>query len=1173
MLIASNIINISAMENHIMDQTVAISQFDFIKAHHPLMHKVLLKAEVFFYSDPDHTLVETRKFVELLVNWLAELKNLDFSEKPTLDLRIRMLDDALKLDSEFVHALHSIRKSGNKGAHEINVEHREALKALSLSYKVAQWLDMAITNQTDYVLKEYQRPVDPSLKTQEMQQELLELRGQLKSSKEKQSILQEIKQKNDLLQAENDHLKEQQQVEAFQTHAYVESLQQQIQELENLTTTIALPQITASQIELANQSFELSEAETREIIDAQLRQAGWEVNTKELTYAKGIRPVEGRNIAIAEYPTLLNGKEGQADYVLFAGLTPIAVVEAKKQNRMVVSALAQAERYSQGFQINGSMQAAFEIDKNADKQAWQVSDKVYYVPFVYSCNGRPYSQRLADESGIWFRDVRHASNINQRLQGFHSPTGLHDKLNRDLKAAHDYFDKTEILPFNDREYQREGIKAVERAIQAGKTRCLLAMATGTGKTRLANGLIYRLLNSKRFKRILFLVDRSSLGTQAHDEAFAANIITQNQTLAQIYTVSPLGSAFDTDSQLHVATVQSLVNRLFKSDNPLPVDFFDCIIIDEAHRGYSLDKEMTEGEESIRDASQYLSTYKRVLEYFDATLIALTATPALHTTDIFGRPVFTYSFTRAVEEGFLVNYESPIRYITHLSQAGIEIPAGTAVAVDKKIDLVELQDDMAFDVADFNRSVINESFNQVICQQLINDLNPLGDAKTLIFCVTDRHADQVCLLLNQLFKEKYGLDWNNDLVQKITGSIDNPADSIQRFKKSKAPNIAVTVDLLSTGIDVPEICNLVFMRKVRSRVLFEQMLGRATRLCKEIGKTEFKIYDAVDIFSTMEEVSTMKPIAVRPNIPLKQIIAELEDDELIEKARAVAVANPDGVKRTQADLLLDQLVQKVNRIVTKAEKYKYHPQQQQLRNTLEQIKSKLGVESSQLPQMLYKQGLDATRAWLKQNSAILEASLGAIQTAIGSVEFPIISIEEDHLIERIVDTNHKRPVDYLQQFEDFVQSQLNQHAAIKAIVTRPSDLTRQDLRELDNLLSSQGFNQNQISQAVSGNVSNQTYAAQTISIIRRAALGEEATTVEERYQRALTNILQKRAWNDTQIKWLERLTKFIAQEVIVDKDMVYHQFAKDGGIKRLSKLLESDVESLIEDISSSLWDAA
>ena len=141
------------MENHIMDQTVAISQFDFIKAHHPLMHKVLLKAEVFFYSDPDHTLVETRKFVELLVNWLAELKNLDFSEKPTLDLRIRMLDDALKLDSEFVHALHSIRKSGNKGAHEINVEHREALKALSLSYKVAQWLDMAITNQTDYVTR------------------------------------------------------------------------------------------------------------------------------------------------------------------------------------------------------------------------------------------------------------------------------------------------------------------------------------------------------------------------------------------------------------------------------------------------------------------------------------------------------------------------------------------------------------------------------------------------------------------------------------------------------------------------------------------------------------------------------------------------------------------------------------------------------------------------------------------------------------------------------------------------------------------------------------------------------------------------------------------------------------------------------------------------------------
>src|SRR5690606_36283974 len=219
-----------------------------------------------------------------------------------------------------------------------------------------------------------------------------------------------------------------------------------------------------------------------------------------------------------------------------------------------------------------------------------------------------------------------------------------------------------------------------------------------------------------------------------------------------------------------------------SDSPLPIDFYDCIIIDEAHRGYNLDKEMTEGEESIRDEAQYLSTYKRVLEYFDATLIGLTATPALHTTEIFGKPVFTYSFTRAVEEGYLVNYDKPIRYITKLSQAGTDIPQGTSVQVmtnatgQKSTAL--LQDDMAFDVADYNRRVIAPEFNKVICQALGDDLNPLGDEKTMIFCVTDRHADQVVLLLNDVFKEKYGKDWNNDAVVKITGNADQPSKLVE-----------------------------------------------------------------------------------------------------------------------------------------------------------------------------------------------------------------------------------------------------------------------------------------------------------------------------------------------------------------------------------------------------------
>ena len=1146
------------------------------------MHTTLVKAEALYDAYPEYTVVETRKFAELLVNLIGEKLKLDFITKPrpTLDERIKLISSKVTLDSEFLEALKILRLTGNQGAHEHNVRHQDALKALSFSYKLAQWLDMLITqNVNQYVWKEYQRPQDPDIKKQEIEYKISELQQQLQKSKDKQVIHQQIQEQNQALAEENARLKQVQITEAAKSQELIEMLQKQIEALEAQPPLELLANISNDQIQVAQKNFELSERETREIIDAKLKQAGWEVDTQKLTYRKGIRPIEGKNLAIAEYPTVLNGQNGFADYVLFAGLTPIAVVEAKKQNRLVNAALSQAERYSQGFQIEVPMKAAFELDpqQKQTQKPWHNMDKTYYVPFVYSSNGKAYSHRLIEEGGIWFRDVRDPSYISHALQGFHTPKGLLDKLTRNIKKADDYLETTEILPFNDRQYQREGIKAVENAIQRGQKRCLLAMATGTGKTRLANGMIYRFLQSKRFKRILFLVDRTSLGNQAYDDSFAVNVITQGKTLTQIFTVAELGSNYDENTNLHLATVQSLVARLFNSEEPLPIDFFDCIIIDEAHRGYNLDKEMTEGEESIRDAKQYLSMYKQVLEYFDATLIALTATPALHTTDIFGPPVFTYSFTRAVEEGYLVNYEHPIRYLTQLSQAGIHISAGTSVEVlprnSSQSNIAELPDDMEFDVSDFNRTVINEEFNRVIAHALAEDLDPFSDAKTLIFCVTDRHADEMKILLDQAFRTKYGDKWQNDLVLKITGSIDKPKAAIERYKKSKYPNIAITVDLLSTGIDVPQICNLVFMRQVRSRVLFEQMLGRATRLCKEIGKTEFRIYDAVNIFDVFQNVNTMKPLVVRPHISITQLIRELLDDNLVEKASSIAIDSTDGVKRTQADVLLDELVQKVNRIVTKAEKYKHHPQQTELRKALADMEAKFGVESNKLPQMLYTQGLEATRDWLKQNSSIFETSLSNIQTALGSVDLPIISDAQDGLVERIVDVDHKRPVDYLQQLTDLLSGQLNQHAAIKAVTTRPSDLSREDLREVDKVLSSEGFTSSEISNMLPSHASNQTYAAQVISVIRRASLGEEPLTVEERYQRGLNKILQKRDWTPAQKKWLERLTKFIAQEVIVDKNMVAQQFAKDGGTKRLSKLLDSDVEILIDEIASSIWEAA
>jgi type I restriction enzyme R subunit len=182
--------------------------------------------------------------------------------------------------------------------------------------------------------------------------------------------------------------------------------------------------------------------------------------------------------------------------------------------------------------------------------------------------------------------------------------------------------------------------------------------------------------------------------------------------------------------------------------------------------------MTEGEVALREQSQYLSSYRRVLDYFDAVKIGLTATPAKHTSDIFGKPVYTYSYREAVADDWLIDHEPPIRYQTLLSQKGIHFAKGETVESINlstgEIEAATLDDEMSFELDSFNKRVINEDFNRVICEQLAKELDPLGEEKTMIFCATDAHADMVKRLLSDAFKDMYGDSWNQAAVEKITG---------------------------------------------------------------------------------------------------------------------------------------------------------------------------------------------------------------------------------------------------------------------------------------------------------------------------------------------------------------------------------------------------------------------
>ena len=197
---------------------------------------------------------------------------------------------------------------------------------------------------------------------------------------------------------------------------------------------------------------------------------------------------------------------------------------------------------------------------------------------------------------------------------------------------------------------------MENALINGKHKVLLTMATGTGKTRVALGIIYRLIKSKKYNRILFVVDRASLGEQAND-TFKNTKIEDQYTLSQLYDIKDLDSKFpEHDTKVHIVTVQGLIKRvLFPNDeNYLSVGDYDCIVVDEAHRGYILDRVPTEEEALIRDEKEYQSKYRNVIEYFDADKIALTATPALHTYEIFGNPVYEYSYRQAVLDLSLIH---------------------------------------------------------------------------------------------------------------------------------------------------------------------------------------------------------------------------------------------------------------------------------------------------------------------------------------------------------------------------------------------------------------------------------------------------------------------------------------------------------------------------------------
>ena len=893
--------------------------FGFLARYDATLASVAGLAERYFPDDPITCLMKLRQFGELLAQQLAARAGVfaDIDERQS-DLLGRLQRDTA-YPRDVIDLFHDLRRVGNEAVHQHRGDHATALAGLKVARQLAIWFHHSFGDRA-FRAGPFQPPRSPSDPAASLRDELARLRAEHTASLSAadaaaQAAAQAEEARRSAEQRAQIQAEERAVWEALatETEARLLALQDELARIQ--AASVAQPaalQLIVSAAAEAAQAIDLDEQATRTLIDGRLRARGWEADTPTLRHAAGSRPVAGRNRAIAEWPTA----NGPADYALFVGLTCVGIVEAKRSRRNVAGALDQAARYSKGFLPEpGIVLPAGSPWLTVSGSAAEPS---YRVPFLFATNGRPYLKQLETQSGIWHRDARHPTNRPRALVDWPTPEGLKATLDIDRAAASTALT---ALPFDFafglRDYQMRGIQAVEAALaDDGRRALLLAMATGTGKTKLAVALLYRLLHTRRFRRVCFVVDRTALGDQAKD-AFTTTRIVSARTFADIFGLKVLGDVVpETDTKVHICTIQGLVKRVLFAPAPEeapPIDQYDLLLVDECHRGYTLDREMSDAELGFRSEDDYVSKYRRVIEHFDAVRIGLTATPALHTTEIFGRPIFTYRLREAVIDGWLVDQEPPIRIETELSRDGIHFPKGGELplldSLSGTIDLTTAPDDLGFEVESFNRRVVTEAFTRVICEQLAAHIDPADPGKTLIFAASDAHADMVVSLLGAAMEARHGPQ-DEALIRKITGSIDRPGAMIRRFRNDPLPKIAVTVDLLTTGIDVPKIVNLAFLRRVNSRILYDQMIGRATRLCPEIGgpgidKESFRVFDAVRQSDAIGNLTEMKPVVVNPDLSFTQLLDELAQ-----------VTDPDQLALIR-DQLLVRLRQRIKRLTPQA----------------------------------------------------------------------------------------------------------------------------------------------------------------------------------------------------------------------------------------------------------------
>ena len=654
------------------------------------------------------------------------------------------------------------------------------------------------------------------------------------------------------------------------------------------------------------------EQKARDNIDALLRQAGWVVQS-----ANKIDLNDGLGQAVREYQTDI----GPADYVLFVDKKAVGVIEAKREEEG--QRLTAHEPQTEGYATA--------------KLKW-VNNKEP-LPFLYESTGIITR----------FTDGRDPKPRSREVFCFHRPETLKEWLSRgnSLRARLHHIpplnpNKLPAKELRLRDCQEIAITNLEESFKADRPRALIQMATGAGKTYTAITSIYRLLKHAHGKRILFLVDTKNLGEQAEQEMMSYVPIDDNRKFTELYNVQRLKSSFVAkDSQVCISTIQRLYSilkdtpldetaeeinpaELKQPKTPMPVvynekvppEFFDFIFIDECHRSiYNL--------------------WQQVIDYFDASLIGLTATPDNRTYGFFKKNVVSdYSHEKAVADG--VNVGNEVYVIeTQITQAGGIIPAHIQVERREKLTRKkrwELQDeDEAYSATQLDRNIVNPDQIRTVIRTFRDKLPEIFPGrkevpKTLIFAKTDSHADDIIQTVREEFDER------NAFCKKLTYKTEeDPKSVLQQFRNEYYPRIAVTVDMVATGTDVKPLECLLFMRDVKSRNYFEQMKGRGTRTLdiddlRKVtpsavsAKTHYVIVDAIGVTRSLKTAS--QPLITKPTVPLKdlamQVMMGATDEDTVSSlagrlARLNKQLDPDDQRRIREAAGGMELTQLVGRL--------------------------------------------------------------------------------------------------------------------------------------------------------------------------------------------------------------------------------------------------------------------